>query len=103
MRKYKYRRRSPFCLFPGYNWCGPACSGPGEPVNAVDAACKAHDQCYLYYGDYCACDRAFIRRLEELQNPYTIEGRHARMMLRYMKAQKVVTCGLSLKKPWFLY
>ncbi|RSL30784.1 phospholipase [Salibacterium salarium] len=85
--------RSPrFCVFPGYNWCGPGCSGPGVPINAVDAACQAHDECYLYHGNYCACDQAFIERLTALQTPYTPEGRHARTMLRYMKVQRFFTC-----------
>ncbi|MBA2176576.1 phospholipase [Halobacillus locisalis] len=82
-----------FCLFPGYKYCGPGCSGPGEPLNAVDAACKRHDECYRYYGDYCACDLAFLQELERLQNPYTIEGRHARKMYNYMRFQRLFTCG----------
>jgi RHS repeat-associated protein len=28
----------------GTHWCGPG--GGGEPINAVDAACMAHDLCY---------------------------------------------------------
>ncbi|MBP2005708.1 phospholipase [Halobacillus andaensis] len=100
MRNYaNRRRRSPFCLFPGYNWCGPGFSGPGRPINAVDAACKAHDKCYLTYRDYCACDQAFIRRLEELQTPYSREGRHAHKMLHYMRTQRIFTCGF--RKPRF--
>jgi hypothetical protein len=30
---------------PGYNYCGPGNAG-GEPTNATDSACRAHDQCY---------------------------------------------------------
>ncbi|MEC3883654.1 phospholipase [Halobacillus sp. HZG1] len=92
-----YRRREPmrrpgFCVFPGYKYCGPGCSEPGEPVNAVDAACKAHDECYRYYRDYCDCDLAFINKLERLQNPYTLEGRHARTLYKYMRIQRIFTC-----------
>lgn len=93
MYEHGYRFRPRFCLFPGYNYCGPGCSGPGNPLNAVDAACKQHDECYRYYGDYCMCDRAFLHRLKQLQNPYTQEGRHARMMYKYMKLQQIFTCG----------
>jgi len=96
MSRPNSRRRdiSPrFCIFPGYNWCGPGCSGPGNPVNAVDAACKAHDECYKAYGNYCACDQAFIKQLLSLQNSYTQEGRHARMMLQYMKIQRFFSCS----------
>ncbi|WP_173917553.1 phospholipase [Halobacillus sp. Marseille-Q1614] len=90
-----YRRgfKPRFCVFPGYNWCGPGCSGPGAPINAVDAACKQHDECYLRTGNYCACDEQFMHRLASLQNPYTPEGRHARMMLHYMKVQRFFTCA----------
>ena len=28
----------------GSHWCGPG--GAGPPINALDAACKAHDQCF---------------------------------------------------------
>lgn len=86
-------RRPGFCVFPGYKYCGPGCSGPGEPVNAVDAACKAHDECYRYTKNYCYCDDAFIRRLGQLQNPRTREGRHARTMYNYMKFQRLFTCS----------
>ena len=56
-------RRPRFCVFPGYNWCGPGCNGPGEPINEVDAACKAHDICYRGYEDRCKCDSEFLHRL----------------------------------------
>ncbi|RSL35076.1 phospholipase [Salibacterium salarium] len=92
---YNNRRlnRPRLCIFPGYNWCGPGCSGPRPPINAVDAACKAHDECYRKFGNYCGCDQAFIKQLMLLQNPYTLEGRHARTILRYMKIQRFFTCS----------
>jgi hypothetical protein len=92
-RRGPQRRRGPrFCIFPGYNWCGPGCSGPGAPINAVDAACREHDLCYQRTGDYCYCDSLFIERLSRLQNPYTVEGRHARLMLNYMRIQRRINC-----------
>ena len=27
------------------NWCGPHRSGPNDPIDEVDAACKRHDYC----------------------------------------------------------
>lgn len=88
------RRRSPrFCIFPGYNWCGPGCSGPGAPINEVDAACKAHDECYSRGRDRCECDRAFLERLRPNINPYTQQGRHARLLYNYMKLQSSFTCN----------
>lgn len=87
------RRRSPrFCVFPGYNWCGPGCSGPDKPINDVDAACKEHDICYQKTRDYCRCDDQFVNRLAKLQDPYTEEGRHARLMLQYMRIQRDINC-----------
>ncbi|QTD42989.1 phospholipase [Sporosarcina sp. Te-1] len=82
-----------FCLFSDYNWCGPGCSGPGKPVNEVDAACKAHDQCYQRGGRPCECDREFLRRLRSEIDPATPQGRHARMLYQYMKMQSFFTCG----------
>ncbi|SDI04055.1 phospholipase [Alteribacillus bidgolensis] len=82
-----------FCIFPGYNWCGPGCSGPGAPVNAVDAACKAHDECYrVFGGPSCKCDQLFLQRLYHLQNPHTPEGRHARFLYNYMRLQMFFMC-----------
>ncbi|MFA8439394.1 phospholipase [Pueribacillus sp. YX66] len=75
------------CIFPGYNWCGPGCSGPGAPINDVDAACKAHDECYRNYGNIHACDQVFLERLQPLINPYTLQGRQARTLYHFMKVK----------------
>jgi hypothetical protein len=43
------------------NYCGRANQG-GEPIDVLDATCKAHDDCYDAQGDgNCACDRALER------------------------------------------
>ncbi|MDY0393827.1 phospholipase [Virgibacillus halophilus] len=77
-----------FCLFPGYRWCGPGCSGPGTPVNAVDAACKAHDGCYRRPGmTRRVCDQQFMNRLEPFLRQHTEEGRRARQMYRLMQVK----------------
>ncbi|WP_248513454.1 phospholipase [Sporosarcina sp. NCCP-2222] len=88
------KRNLRFCVFPGYHWCGPGCSGPGEPVNNVDAACKAHDICYQSGCRRCECDREFLHWLEREIDPSTIAGRHAHMLYRYMRMQAFFTCGL---------
>ncbi|MDX8366780.1 phospholipase [Cytobacillus sp. IB215665] len=75
------------CLFPGYRWCGPGCSGPGAPINDVDAACKAHDECYRIYGRTYECDLMFVRQLRPKVNPYTEKGRHAQLMYNFMKSR----------------
>lgn len=86
-----------FCVFPGYNWCGPGCSGPGAPVNAVDAACKAHDECYRSQGNPCECDSEFLRQLKKQINLSTEQVRHAHILYHYMKFQSLFTCGFYLK------
>lgn len=43
-------------LFLGFNygnWCGYSKSGPGLPIDAVDAACFNHDHCLKGWGDTC--------------------------------------------------
>ncbi len=86
-RKGRFR----FCVFPGYNWCGPGCNGPGAPINELDAACKAHDICYQRGRAACECDEEFLRRLRPHINSYTQQGRHARLIYHYMKVQSFFT------------
>jgi hypothetical protein len=48
-------------LFHG-NWCGAGDANRAAPVDAFDAACRAHDLCYERAGrDACICDRTFLR------------------------------------------
>nr|WP_255457462.1 phospholipase [Sporosarcina sp. JAI121] len=82
-----------FCILPGYNWCGPGCNGPGDPINDLDAACKAHDVCYRMGRNACECDREFLHRLRSKIDPCTQKGRHARRLYNYMKLQTLFTCG----------
>lgn len=45
-------------------YCGPRHSGPGKPIDKLDAACKAHDECYAKRGRHrCSCDHALWKRL----------------------------------------
>ena len=53
------------------NWCGPGCSGPGKPIDAVDSCCKQHDICYGNKGYFaCSCDRRLIKCLK----PWVAQG-----------------------------
>jgi hypothetical protein len=81
-----------FCFFPGYNWCGLGCNGPGAPINDVDAACKAHDICYSRGRCPCECDQEFLKRLRPHINSRTQQGKHARLLYHYMKVQSFFTC-----------
>lgn len=48
-------------LFHGH-WCGPGDENRASPVDALDAACRAHDLCYERMGrGACACDKAFLK------------------------------------------
>ena len=71
----------------------PGCSGPGAPINEVDAACKAHDECYQMGVHPCVCDQEFLDCLYSNINPYTQEGRHARLLYNYMKLQSFFSCN----------
>ena len=83
-----------FCMFPGYRWCGPGCSGPGDPINKVDQACKEHDECYSLHSNSsrCECDIDFMRKLDAYRNPHTEEGRRASAMYHYMRVQSFFRC-----------
>ncbi|WP_084019280.1 phospholipase [Desulfuribacillus alkaliarsenatis] len=81
-----------FCVFPGYRWCGPGCSGPGRPINVVDAICREHDICYKKSCSRCECDLLFLRRLKPLINLHTTIGRHALLIYLYMRIQVIFTC-----------
>ncbi|WP_107949704.1 Parvovirus coat protein VP1-like protein [Lysinibacillus parviboronicapiens] len=72
------RSKLGFC-YPGYRYCGPGCSGPGEPTNPVDACCKFHDECYSRYGRTKYCDQLFQSCLLPKINPHNKMGRDARL------------------------
>ncbi|MEH7120856.1 phospholipase [Neobacillus vireti] len=93
------RRRSPFslCIFPGYKWCGPGCSGPGAPINDVDACCQKHDYCLDRGLSSCECDTQFMECLRPKINRYTEKGRKAALMYDFMKIRTSFTCG---RKNW---
>ena len=50
------------------NWCGPG-HGGGEPKDALDEACKRHDECYEKEGYFnCKkCDEQLIDEISGLQ------------------------------------
>ncbi|MEA0551995.1 Parvovirus coat protein VP1-like protein [Lysinibacillus irui] len=75
------KRKLGFC-YPGYRYCGPGCSGPGEPTNAVDACCKLHDECYTRHGSTRHCDEQFQRCLQPYMNAPNKMARDARLFYR---------------------
>lgn len=80
----KRTRKSGFC-YPGYRYCGPRCSGPGVPINAVDACCKLHDECYDSIGRTKYCDELFQQCLLQQFNPYNKMGKDAQLFYRIFK------------------
>jgi hypothetical protein len=47
-----------------------------EPVDAIDAACRAHDVCYVWKGQPDeACNDAFASTMKELRATFQEEGR----------------------------
>jgi hypothetical protein len=57
-------------LFHG-NWCGAGDVNRASPVDALDAACRAHDLCYERVGrGDCQCDKALLKATATLvKNP----------------------------------
>lgn len=91
-------RNCGFCLFPGYRWCGPGCSGPGAPINDVDACCKRHDRCLRMGRSRCECDQEFLRCLRPKIDLNTEKGRKAALMYGFMKFQTKFNCNCSSRR-----
>lgn len=81
-----FREADSFREAPGYEgipcvygkWCGPGCSGPGAPIDDVDACCQAHDQCYGRRGYFsCSCDNELLNCIAPKRNILTPKGRAA--------------------------
>jgi hypothetical protein len=68
-------------LFHG-NWCGAGDVNRASPVDALDAACRAHDLCYERVGrGACQCDKALLRATATLvkspRTPETVRSKAA--------------------------
>ncbi|RFU63595.1 phospholipase [Bacillus sp. V59.32b] len=97
IRKREERRQGR-CIFPGYKWCGPACSGPGAPVNDVDNCCRRHDLCLERGISPCKCDTEFLDCLRPKINRHTQKGKNAALMYRFMKMRKSHKCGQEQRR-----
>ncbi|RFU64473.1 phospholipase [Peribacillus saganii] len=91
-RNKKQKRRTSNCIFPGYRWCGPGCSGPGAPLNAVDACCKMHDRCLGQGVPTCRCDSEFMNCLRSRRHKFSDEGKTAAIIYQIMKLKTLFTC-----------
>lgn len=79
-----YRRPHFGICMPGYRYCGPGCSGPGSPINEVDACCKLHDECYERYGRTKRCDQLFQKCLRPKIKSHSKMGRDAALIYSIM-------------------
>ncbi|MRH43927.1 Parvovirus coat protein VP1-like protein [Aquibacillus halophilus] len=73
--------------FNGYRYCGPNCSGPGAPINQLDAICRQHDACYRKFGHYY-CDQVFLNQVRPYINQRSQIGRDARTMYRAINLKR---------------
>lgn len=76
------------------NWCGPG-YGSGEPIDYLDAACKAHDECYGQAPTYfdCDCDLKLINKVNSQM--YLMTGdqlQMAKAVVSYFTAQRKAFC-----------
>lgn len=72
---------APTPLFHG-NWCGAGDMNRAFPVDALDAACRAHDLCYERVGrGACQCDKALLKATAALvkspRTPETVRSKAA--------------------------
>jgi hypothetical protein len=67
-------------FFPGYRYCGPGKSGPGAPINELDAICMRHDACYRKSESRKLCDVMFLQQIEPFVSQSTPMGRDAALM-----------------------
>lgn len=87
------KKKLAFCIFPRYRWCGPGCSGPGAPINDVDACCYRHDRCLGRGNSPCQCDDEFMNCLRSKITQRTQKGRNANLMYNFIKLKTTFTCN----------
>ncbi|MFD2445066.1 phospholipase [Bacillus sp. CGMCC 1.16607] len=93
LKNRNHDNRQNRCIFPNYRWCGPSCSGPGRPINDVDACCRRHDLCYDQRKSSCRCDSEFLDCLRPKVNVQTKKGREAALMYHAIKLKSWFMCN----------
>jgi hypothetical protein len=86
-------------LFHG-NWCGAGDLNRATPVDALDAACRAHDLCYEQVGrGACQCDKALLKATAALVKsrriPETVRSKAATVNSLF----SAVLCTETQKMP----
>jgi hypothetical protein len=74
------------------NYCGRGNRG-GDPIDSLDAICKAHDECYDLEGDSsCGCDRAIERESLRLADDPKQSPELRRRAASVAAAFQILTC-----------
>jgi hypothetical protein len=86
-------------LFHG-NWCGAGDVNRASPVDALDAACRAHDLCYERVGrGACQCDKVLLKATAALVKsrriPETVRSKAATVNSLF----SAVLCSETQKMP----
>lgn len=84
------------------NHCGPGYgAGNGPPIDAVDAACQAHDACYDARGYFnCGCDRTLLNTLPgAIAATASPAGQAAGVAILTYFSRSPCTCSLPLCFP----
>lgn len=50
------------------NWCGPNNTNNGEPIDALDQACRSHDICLSQGNPECDCDHTFVATFNTIRH-----------------------------------
>ncbi|CDX45426.1 conserved exported hypothetical protein [Mesorhizobium sp. SOD10] len=69
--RYAMSRPSPFVIG---NYCGPGTRTgdlSAKPVDRLDAACRAHDACYIARHNHCDCDGALVASARKIRDDRT--------------------------------
>lgn len=81
-------------------YCGPGHSGPGKPIDRLDAACARHDDCYHRKGYHrCSCDKKLKKELRKITPKLRGKARRIARAMRVWIAIK--TFFKTQKGGWF--
>ena len=92
----------PFGLFFGFgygNWCGWSRSGPGQPIDEVDAACQKHDNCLATWADACKFKFCNVRFWRDVARANC----HGDKACKKAKRKILIGCGIIVPIPPFIW
>jgi RHS repeat-associated protein len=92
----------PLGLFAGFgygNYCGWSRRGPGDPIDAVDAACQKHDNCLATWADACKFKFCNIRFCSDVAKAKC----HGDKACKKAKRKILTGCGIIVPIPPFIW